>query len=245
MLRKRLLRLLLAMVVTATATFALNTAVAGPAAADGCYTWSRTLSEGMSGSDVTQLQIRVAGWPGSYGEVIAIDGQFGPRTAAAVRRFQQAYGLNVDGIAGPQTFGKIYDLQDSDCSPVHFSFTEVTRSDTCGSQLPYVTSGVRANLVRVMWRAEALRHQLGDRPLVVSSGFRTKACNDLIKGAKYSQHLYGRALDLIGTPSLCTLARGARSAGFNGIVGPGAPDHNDHTHLDIRSSRYWNAPNCF
>ncbi|NEE27089.1 peptidoglycan-binding protein, partial [Streptomyces sp. SID7982] len=60
-------------------------------AADGCYTWSGTLREGSSGEAVRQLQIRVAGYPGT-GNQIAIDGAFGPATKAAVSRFQAAYG---------------------------------------------------------------------------------------------------------------------------------------------------------
>lgn len=37
-----------------------------------------------------------------------VDGIFGPRTEAAVRSFQQAAGIAVDGIAGPQTFTAIF-----------------------------------------------------------------------------------------------------------------------------------------
>lgn len=256
MIRIRLLRFLLAVVVAATAAVVVNattttrSATAAPAAADACYTWPRTLRVGMSGSDVVQLQIRVAGWTAGFGEILAIDGNFGTRTQLAVKRFQQAYGLTADGIAGPQTFGKIYQLQDNDCTPIHFSFAEVTKSATCGSQAS-LTGGsvspaaVRANLIRVMWQAEALRHQLGDRPLTVISGFRSIACNKRVGGAPNSQHTYGRALDFTGTPSLCTIARGARNAGFGGIFGPGYPGHSDHTHVDIRSSVSWSASRCF
>ena len=41
-----------------------------------------------------------------------------------------------------------------------------------------------------------------------------------------------------------TLAQRARYHGFGGIFGPGYPDHNDHTHVDGRTSRSWSAPNC-
>ena len=58
-----------------------------PAQAAVCFTFNRTLKEGMSGEDVRVLQVRVAGYPG-YGSSIAADGQFGPATKAAVTRFQ-------------------------------------------------------------------------------------------------------------------------------------------------------------
>jgi peptidoglycan DL-endopeptidase CwlO len=38
---------------------------------------------------------------------VAADGDYGPITRAAVRRFQQAHGLTVDGIVGPQTLGAL------------------------------------------------------------------------------------------------------------------------------------------
>ncbi len=147
-----------------------------PAHADECYTWGRTLREGASGSDVTQLQIRVAGWAG-YDRGFAVDGQYGPATTTAVRNFQSAYGLAADGVAGSQTFSKLYALQDADCTPVHFAWSEV--DDVCFGGFPTPVSGttvaqVKANLMQVMWRAEALRHRLGDHPLRVTSAYRMR-----------------------------------------------------------------------
>jgi hypothetical protein len=40
-------------------------------------------------------------------EPIPVNGNFGPHTEAVVRAFQTAYGLEVDGIVGPQTWGKL------------------------------------------------------------------------------------------------------------------------------------------
>jgi zinc D-Ala-D-Ala carboxypeptidase len=239
-------RMLATVLITAATTAVVGVVTATPAHADACFTWSRTLRSGMSGSDVTQLQIRVAGWPGSLGELLSVDGNFGPRTEAAVRRFQSAYGLTSDGVAGPQTFAKIYELQDSDCTPVHFSFTEMTQSQTCGSQLPFATAAIRSNLVQVMWRLEALRHQLNDRAITITSGYRTPDCDRRVGGSGSGPHTSGIAADMIGTPSLCDLARQARSAGAGGIFGPNNPsvDHEDHIHFDIRTSQIWRANSC-
>lgn len=60
----------------------------------------RLLARGMNGSDVSQLQTKLAQLGYAVGSV---DGKFGPKTQAAVRKFQQDRGLKVDGIAGPQT----------------------------------------------------------------------------------------------------------------------------------------------
>lgn len=58
----------------------------------------------LRGSDVRMLQtaLRAAGFFAD-----SADGIFGKRTAAAVRSFQRAKGLKVDGIAGPDTFAAL------------------------------------------------------------------------------------------------------------------------------------------
>lgn len=69
----------------------------------------RTLRQGMTGADVKALQadlITLGYSCGSYGA----DGDFGSATYAAVRTFQQKNGLDVDGIAGPATIGKLASL---------------------------------------------------------------------------------------------------------------------------------------
>src|SRR4051794_41923666 len=76
------------------------TLVAGAAvAADGpgrAVSGGVSLRAGTGGSTVVALQ-RALG--------VAADGQFGPITRRAVRRFQRAHGLVVDGNAGPATLG--------------------------------------------------------------------------------------------------------------------------------------------
>jgi murein DD-endopeptidase MepM/ murein hydrolase activator NlpD len=61
---------------------------------------SRAMRKGQRGWDVAALQFMLArrGFPSG-----SIDGGFGRRTRAAVRRAQRAAGLTVDGVAGPAT----------------------------------------------------------------------------------------------------------------------------------------------
>jgi murein DD-endopeptidase MepM/ murein hydrolase activator NlpD len=65
---------------------------------------SRVLRPGHVGWDVSQLQFRLAwhGFPSG-----SLDGAFGPRTAAAVGRFQRWARLAVDGAPGPATYAAL------------------------------------------------------------------------------------------------------------------------------------------
>jgi peptidoglycan hydrolase-like protein with peptidoglycan-binding domain len=73
----------------------------------GPQTWGAlwvTLKKGATGSDAvlalqTLLNLR--------GQDIAIDGDFGDQTDGAVRAFQKAKGLTVDGVAGPPTWAAL------------------------------------------------------------------------------------------------------------------------------------------
>jgi zinc D-Ala-D-Ala carboxypeptidase len=232
------------MLMAAAASLVGSVIVASPAHADACFTWGRMLSQGMSGEDVRQLQIRVSGYPGA-GAVLGLDGAYGPATAAAVTRFQRAYGLAADGIAGPQTFNKIYDLQDNDCTPIHFSYAELNDCNTTWAGGAVSAAQAKANALVNMWKLEAMRHALGDQQIIVTSAFRSFACNSAVGGSSTSRHLYGDAVDLAAGPhSLCRLAQQARNHGWREILGPGYPDHNDHTHVAHKSSQFWSAPNC-
>lgn len=70
-------------------------------------TIDRLLNKGTKGNDVKQMQkvLKQLGYElGNFGEnKDGIDGVFGSVTQAAVRAFQEANGLTVDGIVGPET----------------------------------------------------------------------------------------------------------------------------------------------
>ena len=62
---------------------------------------AETLSRfGSTGSEVTQIQQRLKSWGYYQGH---IDGVYGSQTVAAVKYFQRANGLTIDGIAGDAT----------------------------------------------------------------------------------------------------------------------------------------------
>lgn len=62
----------------------------------------RSLSQGMSGDDVTELQELLATDPDLYPEKL-VTGYFGPLTDKAVKKFQKKYGIEQIGIVGPKT----------------------------------------------------------------------------------------------------------------------------------------------
>lgn len=68
------------------------------------------LSLGATGADVAALQRRL----NRRGANLAVDHVFGPTTDAAVRAFQRANGLVVDGIAGPRTQDRLLGLTRDD-----------------------------------------------------------------------------------------------------------------------------------
>jgi len=71
------------------------------------------LRQGSSGNDVRQLQW-LLNYIAQYHEYVpgdlTVDGRFGPMTANSVREFQRNFGLNPDGVVGPLTWNRLYDV---------------------------------------------------------------------------------------------------------------------------------------
>ena len=65
-----------------------------------------TLKYGSTGSDVKALQTAL----NRAGMQLDVDGIFGAKTATAVKKYQLANGLTVDGIVGPATWNKLHTL---------------------------------------------------------------------------------------------------------------------------------------
>lgn len=209
------------------------------------YTWTRTLREGMSGADVRELQIRVAGWAASSPTqtYISTDGNFGPATKAAVIRFQTAYGLDPDGVVGPATQAVLNSLESADGSTAHFNWSEFYSHDGSGFSGGKVSEAtVRENVRRLMYKLEALRVKAGNNGITINSGFRSIAHNRAVGGATNSQHLYGIAADIVvSNRSVSQVIQVAKTCGFSGII-----RYDTFTHVDSRieypygsQSWYW------
>ena len=64
--------------------------------------WPILNQNGYSSGDVTTRAVQYL--LNAHGATLAVDGIFGPQTAAAVRSFQRSHGLVVDGVVGDQTW---------------------------------------------------------------------------------------------------------------------------------------------
>jgi peptidoglycan hydrolase-like protein with peptidoglycan-binding domain len=76
---------------------------------DEADTSNPTIRKGSHGNPVRRAQKRLTlgGW-----DTGGVDGIFGAKTEAAVKRFQHGNGLTADGIVGPRTWDKIDSLGD-------------------------------------------------------------------------------------------------------------------------------------
>jgi zinc D-Ala-D-Ala carboxypeptidase len=79
-------------------------------------------------------------------------------------------------------------------------------------------------------RLEALRSTLGNKKIVVTSGYRCPIHNKKVGGVKGSQHLYGKAVDIkvVGV-SVDEVARAARKEGFSFVK-----KYSSWVHIDVR-----------
>lgn len=210
------------------------------------YNWTRTMTKGSSGNDVKEVQVRVAGWASDSASQknIKVDGVYGEETKAAVMRFQKAYGLKADGIVGPATQAKLNELEDKDGSTKNFDWSEFYSSDGSGFSSGKVSSTqAKENVRRMMYKLEAMRKKAGNRPIYITSGFRSVSYNNLVKGSSNSMHMYGNAADIkINGKTPYEIQQLAKTCGFSGII-----RYSTFVHIDSRQeypygSTYWYWP---
>ncbi len=100
-----------------------------------------TLRRGSQGDEVAELQALLNA---KYGANLDIDGDFGAKTEAAVKSFQKAHGLTIDGIVGPKTWAALGVSSPESNAP--------SNADTIWETLynaiknPYAVAGLMGNL---------------------------------------------------------------------------------------------------
>lgn len=164
-----------------------------------------------------QTKLRTIGWP------IAVDGQYGSGTRAAVRAFQEGWTyktLAVDGDAGPSTLPEIDRcVSNGGYASKNFRFVEFKSKGN---------GDIRVKRALILG-LEKLRARVG-RPLTIISAYRDPAHNRFVGGASKSQHLSGSAADIPAGYVTSAVVRSLRS--FTGI---GIKCNKWATHVDVRS----------
>ncbi|MBO9539434.1 DUF882 domain-containing protein [bacterium] len=113
----------------------------------------------------------------------------------------------------------------------HFHIRELACRCGCGGEH---AAEILANLTKVAIMLEKVRVALGNRPITITSGFRCRAHNARVGGARQSQHLSGRAVD-IQVQGLTPAQVQQSVRALPDVHGIG--EHPRFTHLDIRGSR--------
>lgn len=83
----------------------------------------------------------------------------------------------------------------------HFTLEEFTTSETAARKgihnVPHTNSAEYRNLVRTAEVMELVRTRLDDKPILISSGYRSPQVNAAVGGSKNSAHMSGLAVDFI------------------------------------------------
>jgi len=117
----------------------------------------------------------------------------------------------------------------------HFAFEEFACPD--GTPIPVQYYG---NLQKLMDKLEELRHAIGDKPIIIRSGYRSPDYNTKDGGASGSQHLYAAAADIYcpeRLPNCYQLALAAKPIFYDSGVGGIGCGANVNLHVDVRGYR--------
>jgi uncharacterized protein YcbK (DUF882 family) len=105
------------------------------------------------------------------------------------------------------------------------------------ARTPYPRKWHRTRLRALRRAFEAIRHACGDRPIRVLSAYRTSTHNRQVGGARRSQHVAGRALDLrppvgMTVPQFATIIDDLLDGKTTAIRGRGR--YRWFVHIDVR-----------
>lgn len=90
----------------------------------------KAIKYGMKGDEVSNLQTTL----NNLGYNLDVDGNFGPKTQAAVKDYQAKNNLTVDGMVGPQTTAALTSASSNKSSGTATAASKPTAKDTAASQ---------------------------------------------------------------------------------------------------------------
>lgn len=184
------------------------------------------LKQGGKGNPVRRLQERLKELGFDPG---GVDGDLGPKTVAAVKRFQEREGLQADGVVGPKTWQKLGIQVEGDVTyPSAPSGGNGDRQIDIGGPQPAVARQghyIGAHIADKFDAMVAAAARDGVR-LVINSGYRSRAEQEALWRAnpnpKYvarpgtSNHEQGNAIDFANTAGAWAwLKRNATRFGFH------------------------------
>ena len=152
-----------------------------------------TLKYGSSGDEVKKLQ-ETLNASGNYN--LATDGKFGAKTQEAVKAYQKANGLSVDGIVGTNTWGALNKASTS-TTPTTTPSATTTPSDTQNATTPKFEYADYAESDTVAQAKAMLDAQLSSKPGAYQSQWQNslqETIDKIMNREKFSYDLNGDAL---------------------------------------------------
>ena len=152
-----------------------------------------TLKYGSSGDEVKKLQ-ETLNATGNYN--LATDGKFGAKTQEAVKAYQKANGLTVDGIVGTNTWGALNKASTS-TTPTTTPSATTTPSDTQNATTPKFEYADYTESDTVAQAKAMLDAQLSSKPGAYQSQWQNslqETIDKIMNREKFSYDLNGDAL---------------------------------------------------
>ena len=118
----------------------------------------------------------------------------------------------------------------------HLSWTELRCKDGTPYPMAYRTDPTR--LPRLAYVFELIRYVVGHLPISNNSAYRSPSHNRRIGGARKSQHVEGRAMDLVPP-------KGWTTREFHAVIRDSIPEvrglgrYRGFVHVDVRPGRRW------
>lgn len=154
------------------------------------------LQNGSKGDDVKKMQTALINAGYSVGAAGA-DGIFGDDTASAVKKYQQANGLSVDGIAGDQTLGKLYAGATAPATPVQSQAPATPKVEAKPVEQPKSEYKPYQESETVKQAQALLQQQMSQKPGAYQSQWQSQlddVMNKILNREKFSYDMNADAL---------------------------------------------------